>query len=109
MKNEQSYPDRCVCCGKPVPEGYGMVCHACKKKVYNAEEAIKMVKPSNDYKCEDCVNAGTPICTVCVSVIKPSRKDDIKPSMFCRKYDGSYMIRDVIRHNKEVEMLENMK
>lgn len=23
------YPDICVCCGRPVPEGY-MICHACE-------------------------------------------------------------------------------
>lgn len=108
MKNEQTYPDRCVCCGEPVPEGYGWVCPACKRKD-NAEEAIKMTKQSDEYKCEDCVNAGTPICMVCVAVIKPSRKDDIKPSMFCRKCEGSFMIRDLIRHNKEVEALSSKK
>ena len=30
MKTEtQTYPDVCICCGEPVPEG-SMVCHACE-------------------------------------------------------------------------------
>lgn len=26
--------DTCVCCGKVIPEGYGLACHECKSKVY---------------------------------------------------------------------------
>lgn len=70
------------------------------------------------YRCEECANAGTPICDVCRVIEKPSG-DETRPTMFVRLSKVPYLpmaiikscveqgipipVAAVIKYNREVE------
>ncbi len=49
MKTEETYPDLCICCGEPVPEGR-MVCHACELGIGRANVPKRHKKTANALK-----------------------------------------------------------
>lgn len=45
LNNKETYPDICVCCGAPVPEGY-MVCPMCERG--NDEDVMEYFRPQRE-------------------------------------------------------------
>ncbi|MCD7761784.1 MAG: hypothetical protein LUI14_01035 [Lachnospiraceae bacterium] len=45
LNNRETFPDICVCCGAPVPEGY-MVCPKCERG--NDEDVMEYFRPQRE-------------------------------------------------------------
>lgn len=54
------------------------------------------------YPCAECASRRSPLCELCTRIESPSGRER-KPKYFCREVRGSYLLTDVLAHNRLME------